>query len=155
MGVSDKGSLEVPTVTDEKPNRFPRSFFIITLGPLVGAAVMSLIMTAVARAWENGQDLSSVLLGFALYLSFGYMAGILPAIGSALLWRFCVPNHWSPVRRAVAAVLIGGLCGALLVWPFMSLFVAFIPFGWSFAALSGLCGAIALLATALPWSERA
>jgi len=135
-------------------SRFPRSFFIITIGPLVGATVMGVILTIMARPWERGEDLSSLLFGMALYIGFGYMAGLLPAVGSAVLWRFAVSRFWSTFRRVVAALLIGGACGALLVWPFMFLFLAMIPPNWLFASLSGLCGAMALLATALPWSER-
>ena len=136
------------------PSRFPRSFTIVVFGPLIGAFIMSVILTLMARLWETGEDWTSVLYGMGLYLAFGWVAGLLPAIGSALLWRFAVPRSWSLARRATAAILIGGVCGAILIWPFMTfLFGSYAP-NFQFNLVAALCGAIALLATAMPYAER-
>ena len=133
--------------------RFPRSFVIIVFGPVVGAAVMTAILLGMATPWQRTEGLSALGLGVLLFMSFGYMAGVLPAVASAVLWRF-VPAGWRLLSRALAAVLIGATCGAALIWPFFMVFIALLPPNLSFAALSALCGAIALLATALPFAER-
>ena len=136
----------------EKPP-LPRTFIIIAFGPLVGAVVMAVLMLAMAVAENPGDTGEFLLYGMLLYLSFGYVAGFLPAIAAALLWRF-VPRDWTRARRIVAAVLIGGLTSAILVWPFMSLFLNLLPPNLIFGVLASLCGAIALLATTLPGSPR-
>ncbi|SMQ59353.1 hypothetical protein SAMN06295905_0217 [Devosia lucknowensis] len=131
----------------------PRTFIIVAFGPLVGAVTMSVIMLALAASQNPDTIFDYLAYGIALYLAFGYIAGFLPALAAALLWRV-VPPGWSLGRRVLAAILIGGLTSAILVWPFMALFLAFMPPNIYFAALAAFCGAIALCATALPGGKR-
>ncbi len=135
--------------TERQP--LPRAFIIIAFGPLVGAAVMTLVL--VTAMLLDGGNMRHLPYGVGLFMSFGYVAGFLPALAAALLWRF-VPPDWSLRRRALAAVLIGAVTSAVLVWPFMALFLSFIPPNPLFAGLAALCGAVALCATALPGGHR-
>lgn len=136
------------------PRRFPRSLFIVSFGPLVGAVVMFVVMTALSSLWAEPDVWEHIGYAAFVYISFGWVAGILPAVASALIWRFLVPKHLSLVRRAIAAALIGAVCGGLLIWPFMAFFFRSLSPNFGFNLLAGLCGAIALLATALPFAER-
>lgn len=129
----------------------PRTLIIIAFGPLVGAAVMTLVLV-VAMFWD-GDNMRHLPYGIGLFMSFGYVAGFLPALAAALLWRV-VPPDWSLRRRTLAAVFIGAATSAVLVWPFMSIFLRFIPPNPIFAGLAALCGAVALCATALPGRNR-
>lgn len=131
----------------------PRTFIIIAFGPLVGAMVMTTVMLGLALSQNPENFWDHILYGIALFVASGYVAGFLPAIAAAILWRF-VPPNWPRHRRAIAAIVIGAITSAALVWPFMSLFLSFMPPNLGFAALSALCGAIALCATALPGAQR-
>ncbi len=139
--------------TERQP--LPRTFIIIAFGPLVGAVVMSLVFIALAIIGSDGPlEWQGVVYGLMLYLAFGWVAGLLPAIAAALIWRLAVPAGWSLRRRVIAAILIGGATSAVLVWPFVSVFLSFMPVNPSFAGLSAFCGAVALCATALPGGNR-
>lgn len=135
--------------TERQP--LPRTFIIIAFGPLVGAAIMTLVLVT-AMLW-GGDSMRHLPYGVGLFMSFGYVAGFLPALAAAVLWRF-VPPDWSLRRRALAAALIGAVTSALLVWPFMLIFLSFIPPNPLFAGLAGICGSVALCATALPGGNR-
>lgn len=131
----------------------PRTFIIIVFGPLVGAIVMTITLFALSMSTWEDPNWQGVAIGLMLFLSFGYMAGFMPAAASAFLWRL-VPRAWPLSRRALAAIAIGASTNAIFVWPFMFLFVAFLPPNWIFAAMAAVCGAISLCATALPERRR-
>lgn len=129
---------------------FPRSTVIIAFGPFVGAAAMFVFISVMTASWEDPDPWDSLWRGAILYLVFGWAAGLLPAIVSALVWRFAIGESGSLARRAVTAILIGFVTGTLLIWPFMTIFFGPYAPDFRFNLLAGICGAIALLATALP-----
>ena len=136
------------------PRRFPRSLFIVSFGPLVGAVVMFVVMTGLSSLWSEPDVWEHIGYAAFVYISFGWVAGILPAVASAVMWRFLVPKRWSLAKKAVAAALVGAVSGALFIWPFTAMvFGSYAP-NIVFNLLAGLCGSIALLATALPFAER-
>ena len=136
------------------PRRFPRSLVIVSFGPLIGAIVMFVALTGLSNPWVQPDFWDHLGYAAFVYLSFGWVAGILPAVASAVMWRSLVPKRWSLAKKAVAAALVGAVSGALFIWPFMAMvFGSYAP-NIVFNLLAGLCGSIALLATALPFAER-
>ena len=133
-----------------KTRPFPRSTVIIAFGPFVGAIAVFAILIPMSAPWADPEPWDFLWRGLLLYLVFGWAAGLLPAIASALIWRLMVPEEWGLGRRALAAMVIGFATGAVLVWPFMAVFFGPYAPDLGFYLLAGLCGAIALCATALP-----
>lgn len=139
-------------MTDTRP--FPRTTVIIAFGPLIGAAAMFAIITPMTEPWADPEPWDFLWRGLLLYLVFGWGAGLLPSIASALVWRFAISESWSLRRRALAAAAIGFVTGTILVWPFITVFFGPYAPDFRFNLVAGLCGSIALLATALPGGER-
>jgi len=131
-----------------------RALAIILLGPLVGGVVMFVWIFFAERLWTDPDVAKTVVAALVLYLAFGAMAGLLPALASAALWTQVVGLVRGFWPRLLAAIAVGGVTGAALIWPFIAL--VFGPYGpdpW-FAGPAALAGAVALVATALPGAKE-
>lgn len=133
---------------------FPRTTVIIAFGPIIGAIALFAMVTPMTGPFADPEPLDFLWRGLLLYLVFGWGAGLLPAIASALVWRFAISEAWSFRRRALAAVLVGFFAGTFLIWPFMAIFFGPYAPDFRFNLVSGLCGAISLCATALPGGRK-
>jgi hypothetical protein len=130
----------------------PRSFIIIVFGPLVGA--MAVFLYAILAGIIEGTPLPTdpgLFLFYALFLvlAFGWLAGLLPAILSALAWKFVAPRvaGW---RRVAAALATGAIASMVAGWPIFVLYFPATQVTPQGTAVLGVIGAIAMAATALP-----
>lgn len=138
---------------NSKPPRFPRSFVIIVFGPLIGALVVLagvLVFSLIAGNPPPADDLGYVIgVGSLLIISFGWVAGILPAILSAILWHFIAPRvtGW---LRVLAALGIGAVSSVAAGWPIFTVYFQATHITPPALAMLATVGAIAMAATALP-----
>ncbi|UXN75885.1 hypothetical protein N8D56_27200 (plasmid) [Devosia sp. A8/3-2] len=139
-------------------HRFFRSFVIIVFGPLVGALVV--LAYVVLASFIDGSpppadDLGYVIgVGFALVISFGWVAGLLPAILSAILWHFIAPRFmgWLHVLVALA---IGALTSMAAGWPILAVYFQAAQITPQGLAMLAFVGSLAMAATALPCKKSA
>ncbi|WP_339642521.1 hypothetical protein [uncultured Pelagibacterium sp.] len=131
-----------------------RSAAIGFLGPIVGSLTVFASVMLAERIWLSSDFTTSFWSDLGYFLFFGWFVGFLPALVSAYVWFSvgCRLSH--PLARTIAALIIGGISGAVLIWPVLLLFGhSFAPFS-AFSFLGGVGGAVALAATALPWSDH-
>ncbi|WP_366658088.1 hypothetical protein [Fodinicurvata sp. EGI_FJ10296] len=138
-------------MTDAETRQCPlsgrRFATIVLLGPLAGSLVYALVAVTLEPDPLGFGD----RLGFGLLIVFlGYGMGLVPDLVGAIVW-WLIPRPRTCLSRTGLAALVGALAGvggiAVLV-PLMDL-------SWpdpGILALIALCGAIALVVTAIPRS---
>ena len=120
---------------------------IVLLGPFVGGIVYALVALSLAPELLGVAD--TVGLGLLIVI-FGYALGFVPVLLAAIVWRF-IPRPSRLLPRAALAALIGAFAGMGGI----SLLVAVSDLRWPDPGLFGLigvCGAVALVVTAIPRS---
>ncbi|UYN98140.1 MAG: hypothetical protein KIT02_09100 [Devosia sp.] len=140
-----------------EPRPVSRSFLIVVFGPLVGTwtiLALTLAMSGMSGTPLPASDLGYVLgVGLLLVSAFGWLAGLPPAIVSAIAWHFVGPRVQGS-RTVAAALAIGALSGMALGWPIFVFYLRasqITPQGFGLLALAG---AVAMAATALPGRGR-
>lgn len=138
---------------NRKSHRFPRSFAIIVFGPLIGALVVLagvFVSSFIAGNPPPADNLVYVIgVSSGLVIGFGWVAGLLPAILSAIIWRFVAPRvtGWA---RVLAALGIGAMSSVAAGWPIFPVYFQATHITPQGLAMLATVGALAMVATALP-----
>ena len=119
---------------------------ITLVGPLVGALVYASVALLSALHELNPADAVDLA---GLMLGIGWMFGLVPAATSALVVRILGLPRARP-RRLLEAAVIGALSAFLALPAILPLLFGIAIPPVEVILLFGLCGAVALCATALP-----
>lgn len=140
-------------IKTEEPRRFSislaRFITIVLLGPPIGALVYILVGTIIERpAFFTPLEMTIVLV---MAVALSLVLGLVPALFAAIGWAL-IPHPRRLATRILATLVIGstaGVIGLAIIVPLLSLRTPDLALYLVFA----FCGAIALTATALPWSK--
>lgn len=128
-----------------------RAALIVLVGPIFGGLAMFAIMFVVFGVLNGFPGISQSVELLGLYLIFGWLAGLLPALVSAIVWLAVEHRVTEPVRRCLLAVAIGGVSGAALIWPTVVFFAGPYAPGPLFSLPAAMAGAVALVLGAGAW----
>ena len=129
--------------------------FLITflLGPLLGTLVflVAVLASEISDAQSLMQFITQDLLGL---LGLGYVFGLVPAFGGAVLMALFVLRYQQPRAQLIAAIPLGAVAGLVGMSSIMLGFDALSYFDWQFHMTSALAGAVALLGSTLVFLRR-
>lgn len=126
---------------------------IVFLGPLVGTilGVGGLFLADPPDARFLADPEFSLVI-----FSFGYLFGLLPAMLAAFAYWAIHPmvKHWGLAKMVPFCLALGAICGAVGIIIVVSSFENRLTLAMPITALGAWAGAIALVATALPFRKR-
>jgi len=129
--------------------------FLITflLGPLLGTLVfvIAILASEISDGHSLMQFITQDLLGL---LGLGYVFGLVPAFGGAVLMALFALRFRQPRAQLIAAIPLGAIAGLVGMTSIMFGFDALTYFDWQFHMTSALAGATALLGSTLVFLRR-
>lgn len=127
-----------------------RMAFITFVGPLIGI----LAYLAVGLSMERPPDMGWELLELVVFvLLLGWPLGVVPSAMAAIAWRV-IPLPASRMGRLVLALLVGAVAGPLGMALLMKFLLKVEPMTWTLGLMFAGVGALAMAATALPFSRH-
>lgn len=149
MGFWQVMTSSVPVVEQVRNVSFGRVLFISIFGPPIG--ILAYVATFFAIEWpsENWRDVIEMVF---FVLLMGWPLGIFPAAIAALVWKL-VPKPADQLATLGVAALVGAVVSPIVMGLVIKYLLQAEPMALQSALVFALAGAVAMVATAIPFSK--